>query len=71
MIIELRNEPSIDANMPILVAGDPEKISEKKRLKNGIPIESDTINEINEIIYQQGHCDKLSLDPLDAFNDKK
>ena len=30
-----------------------------------------TINEINEIIYQQSHCDKLSLDPLDTFNDKK
>ena len=61
MITELRNEPPIDTNMPILVAGDPEKISEKKRLKNGIPIESDTINEINEIIYQQGLPDKLSL----------
>ena len=70
MITELRNEHPIDTNTPILVAGDPEKISEKKRLKNGIPIESDTINEINEI-YQQGLSDKLSLEPLDTFNDKK
>ena len=71
MITELRNEHPIDTNTPILVVGDPEKISEKKRLKNGIPIESDTINEINEIIYQQVLSDKLSLEPLDTFNDKK
>ena len=36
MITELRNEPPIDINMPILVAGDPDKISEKKRLKNAL-----------------------------------
>ena len=71
MITELRNGPTIDTNMPIVVAGDPEKISEKKRLKNEIHIESDTINEINEIIYQQDLSDKLSLEPLDTFNDKK
>ena len=61
MITELRNEPPIDTNMPILVAGDPEKISEEKRLKNGIPIESSIINEINEIIVQQNLEEKLKL----------
>jgi len=61
MITELRNEPPIDINMPILVAGDPEKISEKKRLKNGIPIEHEIINEINGIISQQGLEEKLKL----------
>ena len=61
MITELRNEPPIDTNMPILVAGDPEKISEKKRLKSGIPIGSGIVNEINEIIVQQGLEEKLKL----------
>ncbi len=61
MITELRKEPPIDTNMPVLVAGDPEKISEKKRLKNGIPIEDNIINEINEIIDQQGLEEKLKL----------
>ena len=61
MITELRNEPNIDTNMPIMVAGDPEKKSVIKRLKNGIPIESGTINEINEIIDQQGLEEKLKL----------
>ena len=68
MIKELRSEPSIDTNMPIVVEGGPEKISKKKRLKNGIHIKSDTINEI---INQQDLFDKLSLEPLDIFNDKK
>ena len=57
MITEIRNEPPIDKDLPILVAGDKEKLSEEKRLKNGIPIESEIINEINEIIQQQGLSD--------------
>ena len=61
MITEIRNEPPIDFDHPILVAGDPEKISEKKRLENGIPIENGTINEINEIIHQQGLSKVLKL----------
>jgi len=61
MITELRNEPPIDTNRPILVAGDPEKISEKKRLKTGIPIDDIIVDEINEIIEQQGLEEKLKL----------
>ena len=61
MITELRNEPPIDTDMPILVAGDPEKISEKKRLKSGIPIDDVIIDEINQIIDQQGLEEELKL----------
>ena len=59
MVTELRNEPPIDTDMPILVAGDPEKISEKKRLKSGIPIEGVIVDEINQIINQLGLKEKL------------
>ena len=61
MITEIRNEPPIDSDHPILVAGDPEKISEKERLVNGIPIEIEIINEINEIIDHQGLSKILKL----------
>jgi LDH2 family malate/lactate/ureidoglycolate dehydrogenase len=61
MITEIRNEPPIDPDLPIMVPGDPEKISEKKRLKNGIPVESGIIKEINEMIYQQGLEKELKL----------
>jgi len=44
-----------------MVEGNPKRISEKKRLKNGIPIEDNIINEINEIIDQQGLEKKLKL----------
>ena len=36
-------------------------VKEKKRLKNGIPIEDNIINEINKIIDQQGLEEKLKL----------
>ena len=61
MVTELRNEPPIDPNMPILVAGDPEKKSLLKRLKDGIPIEPGVINEINDLISMQGLPKKLCL----------
>lgn len=38
MIREIRNEPAFDANTPIQVAGDPEKIKTEKRKKEGIPL---------------------------------
>ena len=61
MITEIRNEPPIDTDLPILVAGDPEKISEEKRLQHGIPIDSKTVSEINEILQEQGLFDELKL----------
>ena len=50
MISELRHSPSIDPNLPVLVAGDPEKISEKIRTKEGIPLDEDVINDFNSTI---------------------
>ena len=53
MVTELRNEPPIDPNMPILVAGDPEKII-IKTTKGWNSIEPGVINEINDLISMQG-----------------
>lgn len=38
MIKELRNEPALDSNIPIQVAGDPEKKHYEERMKKGIPL---------------------------------
>jgi len=40
MMKELRNEPRLDKDIPIQVAGDPEKKSYAERSKNGIPLKS-------------------------------
>ena len=47
MISELRNIESLYPNLPVLVAGDPEKISEKIRTKEGIPLDEDVIKDFN------------------------
>jgi LDH2 family malate/lactate/ureidoglycolate dehydrogenase len=38
MIREIRNEPAFDKNVPVQVAGDPEKKYAQKRIKEGIPL---------------------------------
>jgi len=38
LAIELRSQDQIDPNLPILVAGDPEKKISEERIHNGIPI---------------------------------
>jgi len=42
----LKNTKPIDPNHPVLIPGEPELINEKFYLKNGIPINISTINEI-------------------------
>ena len=38
MMKELRNEPALDRNIPVQVAGDPEKKNYEERIKKGIPL---------------------------------
>lgn len=40
MIGEIRNEPALNKNIPIQVAGDPEKKASQERMKEGIPVEA-------------------------------
>jgi ureidoglycolate dehydrogenase (NAD+) len=47
---DLRNQEPADSKKELLVAGDPEKIMEEKRRKNGIPVgkvENDFFNELS------------------------
>ena len=49
MLDELRSEPSFTKNRKIMVAGDPEKIKFKERLAKGIPLTSDTQEELRQM----------------------
>ncbi len=46
---ELRNEPPFDSNKPIMVAGDPEKKVQAKRMKEGIPVSDHDYKKFQEI----------------------
>lgn len=69
MVSEIRKEPPADPNLPILVAGDPEKSSMRKRLKEGIPIEDKTIREINKFINEYGLSNEFKLHPIIRTNE--
>ena len=45
----LRQEPSFDSTLQVLVPGDPEKSSKKKRSHNGIPISRVTWEEYEKL----------------------
>ncbi len=46
---ELRNEPCLDKNVPVQVAGDPEKKAKAKRNKEGIPLSPKELKAFQEI----------------------
>lgn len=50
MMNELRGEPPMDEDTPIMVAGDPEKKSKLERSKSGIPL----TQEIFEFLLKEG-----------------
>lgn len=54
MMKELRNEPRFDKNIPIQVAGDPEKRSYTERCKNGIPLKLFEHGEFKKISEEYG-----------------
>ena len=54
MIKELRNEPPLDKNIAVQVAGDPEKKIAKNRKKTGIPIENKTLKTLQDIAEEYG-----------------
>ena len=49
MMMALRAEPRRDDNVPILIPGDPEKITKKDRLKNGIPVKDYEYKELMKL----------------------
>lgn len=54
MMKELRNEPRFDKNIPIQVAGDPEKRSYTERCKKGIPLKLFEYGEFKKISEEYG-----------------
>ena len=54
MMKELRNEPRFDKDIPIQVAGDPEKRSYTERCKNGIPLKLFEHGEFKKISEEYG-----------------
>ncbi|HHT9106582.1 MAG TPA: Ldh family oxidoreductase [Candidatus Wujingus californicus] len=54
MMKEVRNEPRFDKNIPIQVAGDPEKRSYTERCKNGIPLKLFEHGEFKKISEEYG-----------------
>lgn len=49
MMQEIRKEPRLDRNIPIQIAGDPEKRENSKRIKQGIPLSLKEYNAFQEI----------------------
>ena len=49
MMRELRNEPPMDKDVPVQVAGDPEKKYKKERMKTGIPVKKETLKTFFDI----------------------
>ena len=61
LITELRNQPSILHDEQVLVAGDPEKHSMRDRIKNGLPISKETIEELNTMAKELNLSNDLYL----------
>jgi LDH2 family malate/lactate/ureidoglycolate dehydrogenase len=59
MMNELRSGPRSDEDIPIMVAGDPEKEAEKKRTKEGIPYKENEYKELKRISREYGVALKI------------
>src|SRR5262249_20152023 len=45
----LHNAKRVDANQPVLVAGDPERVNKKERLEQGVPIPDDLMEQLRAV----------------------
>ena len=45
----LHNAKRVDANQPVLVAGDPERANKKERLEQGVPIPDDLMDQLRVV----------------------
>jgi LDH2 family malate/lactate/ureidoglycolate dehydrogenase len=45
----LHNAKRVDANQPVLVAGDPERANKKERLEQGVPIPDDLMEQLKAV----------------------
>ena len=49
MIDVLHNAKRVDANQPVLEAGDPERANKKERLEQGVPIPNDLLEQLRVV----------------------
>ena len=54
LVNELRNEPPLDPAQKVMVAGDPEKIREMNRRRDGIPLEEPEFRQFKELNARYG-----------------
>jgi ureidoglycolate dehydrogenase (NAD+) len=54
LVNELRNEPPLDPARKVMVAGDPEKIREMNRRRDGIPLEAPEFRQFQELNARYG-----------------
>jgi len=54
LINELRNEPAADPKKPVMVAGDPEKITSAERSKDGIPVTDIVYDDFAQLGVEYG-----------------
>ena len=50
----LHNAKRVDANQPVLVAGDPERKTKRERLENGVPIPDDLMAQLQAVAKNAG-----------------
>jgi ureidoglycolate dehydrogenase (NAD+) len=61
MVDELRDQPASDPELPVLVAGDPEKQSFAQRSREGIPVEDLLFDDLQRILAEQGLAGRIEL----------
>ncbi len=54
LVRELRNEPRLDKDIPVQVAGDPEKKKEAQRRKEGIPMSAVDVGAFKKLSEEYG-----------------
>ena len=59
----LHNAKRVDANQPVLVAGDPERATKRERLENGVPVPDDLMEQLRAVAKNAGVPFLLAADP--------
>ena len=49
VIDALHNAKRVDANQPVMVAGDPERATKRERLESGVPIADDLMEQLQAV----------------------
>jgi uncharacterized oxidoreductase len=60
-VIKIVKSKKPEKGETVLIPGDPERISKKQRLRDGIPLPEDTWEQISKISYELGLDPKIAL----------